>query len=229
MYRISGSCSDITIPANELQDALSLARARVTYYRGIGWNKAPFEDMLSAAYQGISEARIRFQPETGSVKDTKFTSYAYPWINKYIREFITKTKTMISGGMSALYTNQVGYAVSIDSYDDNGHDSSGSDHKMWLSDQSETAFEKLQNTERNTEMLDLIDVLCKDLDDSERSVLLLSFGIGTISNEQYDNRRIAKMLDLSINDVDHFKHSALCKLQSCQAKYKNAFISIYSH
>ncbi|OGS21247.1 MAG: hypothetical protein A3J83_06665 [Elusimicrobia bacterium RIFOXYA2_FULL_40_6] len=46
----------------------------------------PFEDIMQEGLLGLLEAKKKFNPE----RKIQFTTYAYPWINKRIREFVSK-------------------------------------------------------------------------------------------------------------------------------------------
>jgi hypothetical protein len=136
-------------------------------------------------------------PEAGTVKDTKFTSFAYPWINKYIREHITRNKTMVSGGLAALYNNEAGFTISVDAFDDRGSDQAGSDHKWWLADTSCNVHEAIESKERMHDIKTLVREICSDLDITERTAIYLHFGIDTINGVHNDICRVAKMLEIS--------------------------------
>ena len=47
---------------------------------------ADIEDLMQEGFIGLLEASKRFDPDRG----VKFTTYAYPWIKKYIREEATR-------------------------------------------------------------------------------------------------------------------------------------------
>lgn len=202
----------------DLRDTMNLAKARVYHYQSIGWTCFSKAELLSAAYEGIAEAIIRFEPAKGTVKDTKFSSYAYFWIEKYLKEFITKNKTMLSGTNFELWTGQVPYTNSIDAYDDSANDSVGSDHKDWLGAGVE-ASGLVESMQYSKALQDLLAKIFLELEPIERLVIQLSLGIGTVNKEPLSHRQIAKSCNLTKMTVEQILSNAMQKLQAVKEQY----------
>lgn len=206
----------------DLRDAMNMAKARVRHYQQTGWTMFAFNELLGAANEGIAEALCRFEPTKGTVKDTKFTSYAYFWIEKYLKEYITKNKTLLAGTNAELWTGQVPYTTSIDAYDDKDSDEAGSDHKDWLGT-NVSASALIESSEHTEAIQQLLSKVMLELDASERLVLQLSLGIGTVNKEQLDVKSIAKSCNMTKPAVQALLASAMSKLQALRDKYKIDF------
>jgi DNA-directed RNA polymerase sigma subunit (sigma70/sigma32) len=227
-YQIAGSCSVSLVSQVEINEAMSLARARVRYYMSIGWSQFSFDDLASAAYLGIAEAARRYLPEAGTVKDTKFTSHAYPWINKYIREYITNNKTIVSAGLGALYNNEAGFTISVDAFDDRNYDNAGSDHKGWLADDANNALEHIEHDERQVSIKCIVREMCHDLSELERTAIFLRFGIDTVGGIANDINKVAKLLDITIDYANEILANAFSKLSTVSNKYSKEFSELYA-
>lgn len=188
------------VSVKELTDAENLARARVFYFRSIGWYQFSTEELLSTAMAAVSEAICRFNPQLGTVKDTKFTSYAYFWIDKYLKEYITRNKTMLSGSLNEHWNNEIPYTQSYDAMQSDS-DSPGIDHIQGIRDNEETAEEKMISDDNKLRIHELVQTMLSTLDPVKSTCYKLSFGIGTISGEPMQPREIAKSLCMPIDEV----------------------------
>lgn len=206
----------------DLQDTMSLARARAVHYQRSGWHMFEINELISAAYEGIAEATIRFNPSKGTVKDTKFSSYAYFWIEKYLKAFITVNKTMVKGTAHELYTGQVGYTSSIDAYDDTAFDGSGSDHKFWLADASQ-ASDKIEQAETDIARHNILMRMLKHLDRLDRTVLCLSLGIGTVDREPLSVKDIAIAMHMTKPKVEAVLSKANAELARISVQFTAAY------
>lgn len=214
------------VTENELQDAMRMAQARVYHYQQIGWTMFSKTDLLSAAYEGIAEALIRFEPAKGTVKETKFTSYAYFWIEKYLKEFITKNKTMLTGSSAELWTGEVPYTMSIDVYDSDDRDGIGSDHKDWLGTDV-LASSYIEATEHANQIHELLATMFLELEPMQRLVIQLSIGIGTVAREPLTLREIARSTHLTLKVVEELLQQAHAKMEQIRPKYEKQFADIY--
>lgn len=213
------------ISSQELQDAKNLAKARVHYFKSLGWLQFSNEELLSEAYSGISEAMCRFNPDKGTVKQTKFTSYAYFWIDKKIQEYIARYKTMLSGNLSEHWRNEIPYTMSIDMMV-TSEDSGGIDHIFGLRDNDMTIEEKIENDEKTSRIKELLNVILEELEPMESTCFQLLNGIGTISGEPMSIKEISKSVELPaavvISIIENTKH----KLHNISAKFVNIYKEI---
>lgn len=205
------------VTEKDYTDAINLCKARAYHYQSIGWTQFAREDLISAGYEGICIAAQRFDPSKGTVKATKFTSYAYFWIEKYIREFIAKNKSIVSGSLSDCWCGRVPYAQSIDQYT-NDNDSAGPDHNAWLSDHS-NACSTIEQNELRQQQADLLAEMFSELHEIERTVLMLRMGIGTIDSQPLTIRDLAEAMDMSIGKVHSIVRAAQAKFDMIKTKY----------
>lgn len=209
----------------DLRNAINMAKARVFHYQQIGWTMFSKDDLLSAANEGIAEALVRFEPSKGSVKETKFTSYAYFWIEKYLKEYITHNKTLLAGTSFELWTGAVPYAMSIDAYDDPDRDDASSDHKDWLGT-SVSASANIEAIQRQKDINALLGQLFMHLEPAERLVMQLSLGIGTVYHEPMTIPEIAKATKQTKAAVELLMHNATMKMQDAKTKYKRRYANM---
>lgn len=214
------------VTSQDLKDTMNLAKARAYHYQSIGWTMFSREELISAAYEGVSEALIRFQPDKGTVKDTKLSSYAYFWIEKYLKEYITKNKTILNGSTVEMWTGQVPYTNSIDALDTGADDQMGSDHKDWLAT-DEDAASNIDKQERNQDINDLLATIFLELEPKERLVIQLSLGIGTIQHIQLTNREIARQTNMRVYEVDEILARAYQKVYESKQKYAEQFEELF--
>jgi RNA polymerase sigma factor (sigma-70 family) len=212
------------VSMQDIDDTMNLAKARVFHYQQQGWTMFSKDELLSAAYEGISEAIIRFDPNKGSVKQTKFSSYAYFWIEKYIMEYITNNKSTLSGTAAEKWSGRLPYAESIEALDDRQSNRMGQDHYAWLgfTDQrysidSKEAIEGMKN---------LFTKLFKELEPQERLCMQLSIGIGTISGAPMRVTEIARMTRMKTIEVTEILQVAMSKLQASSKKYERDYAEI---
>lgn len=205
------------VTKQELRDAQNLAKARVYFYRHTGWMQFSANELLSAAYEGISCAIVRYDRHKGSVKETKFTSFAYFWINKKIREYISVYKTMLSGKLTDHVNQRVPYTSSFESImaltdiDDYDHNSFMTD------DNSETDTEIVQS-ELNDELHSIYVKLLSKLQPFEALCIQLLNGIGTVSGNSMTIREIARATETTAAVVQTNIDSAIAKLKSDSAQ-----------
>lgn len=177
----------------ELMNAMSYAKARVWAHLSNGsWQMINRSDLLSAAYEGVTEALHRFEPKRGGVQETKFTSYAHFWIEKYIKEFIARNRTIVSSSLSDSFRGLTPYAYSIDIQDD---DAPSQDHQIGL---KQDCVDLVEQSECNQAKSKLVKLFLKKLDsDFDRTCLQLHFGIQTIDNKAKNIKEIAKLTQVS--------------------------------
>jgi RNA polymerase sigma factor (sigma-70 family) len=211
----------------DLKDAMNLASARAYHYQQVGWTMFTREELKSAALEGIAEAIIRFEPTRGSVKDTKFTSYAYFWIEKYLKEYITNNKSMLSASNCEKWQGKVPYVNSYDAYDANDNDGAGSDHKDWLG-AGIIASDAMEANERSIACNDLLTSMLLKLDHIERLCMQLSLGIGTLYGKQMEVKQIAKALRISKVQVRLILGNAQNKLKAYKEEYAKQYNNIYA-
>lgn len=211
----------------ELQDAMNMASARATHYQQIGWTMFTKEELKGAANEGIAEALIRFEPSRGGVKDTKFTSYAYFWIEKYLKEYITNNKSMLSASSAEKWQKQVPYVNSFDAYDDKGNDNAGSDHKDWLG-AGIVASDAMEAHERHDACSNLLTTMLLQLEQQERLCMQLSLGIGTLYGKAMEVRQIAKAMNISKVQVRMILTAAQQKLVAIKKTYADMYNDIYA-
>ena len=212
------------VSMQDLDDTMNLAKARVFHYQQQGWTMFSKDELLGAAYEGISEAIIRFDPDKGTVKQTKFSSYAYFWIDKYIMEYITSNKSILAGTAADKWTGKLPYAASIEALDDKASNKMGQDHYAWLgfTDQQYD----IDSKEAMAGMKNLFIKLFKELEPQERLCMQLSIGIGTVDGRPLQIYEIARMTRLRRVDVHALMASAMQKLQASSKKYEADYAEI---
>jgi RNA polymerase sigma factor (sigma-70 family) len=210
------------ITSADLKEAMNIAKARAYHYQSIGWTMFSREELVSAANEGICEAMVRFEPTKGTVKDTKFTSYAYFWIEKYLKEYITKNKTMLNGTGGELWSGQVPYTRSIDALDCSDSNTAGSDHKDWLGT-NVLPSSSIEASERSKNVSNLIAKIFMELDSLDRLCIQLHLGIGTIDSMPLSIRAIARQTCMTRTIVEQRLANAYAKMQECKCKYAREF------
>lgn len=212
----------------ELQDADNIAKARVNYFRQVGWTQFTPEELLSEARLGISIAIVRFNPARGSVKDTKFTSYAYFWINKYIQEYIARNKSMLSGTLAECWRDEMPYTSSYDQFAADS-DTAGLDHMKSLRDISDNIDEQLDKVAIQSRCKRMFGMVMQMLDPMESLVFKLNNGIGTISGEPMQIREIARSTEISAARVEDILNSVREKLHTIgeNQELRKQFSNIY--
>lgn len=221
-YIENANIPEYHITEQDYKDARQIAKTRAFHYIQCGWTQFQMDELLSAAYEGVCEAAVRFDPYKGNLKDTKFTSYAYFWIEKYIKEYIASNKSVVSGSLSDCWTGKVPYAMSIDAYDTGDTDQAGSDHKDWLGT-CDSIEDAMSNSETTAEKLDMLSELLLKLEPLERLVIQLSVGIGTLNGQAMTVRQIAHAIEHKPIDTQNILDSAYAKLMSYKEDYAEAY------
>lgn len=211
------------INENDITDARNMAKAMSYEFLSSGWNRVcTADDLISAAYEGIAEAIVKFDPNKGTVKQTKFTSYAYFWIRKYLQMYVTKAKTLLSGSMSDAYRGLIPTSTSIDAIG-TSYDEAGADHNGWLADGDE-ADTAITAGERNLECLELLHAMLAELPDFERTTYALSVGLGTLSGQAMTPRQMAHAMDCTVAMVN----DGLKRAQMLMNRIKLAYVDSYA-
>jgi RNA polymerase sigma factor (sigma-70 family) len=213
------------ISNDELIDAQNLAKSRVYYFKSLGWLQFTNDELIAEAYAGITESILRFNPDKGSVKNTKFTSYAYFWIDKKIKEYIARNKSLLSGNLSECWRGDVPYTTSIDSYGEKD-DSAGIDHLGFIADESETIDVVLIRKERQQKCKDLFSKLMENLAPMESLCYQLINGIGTISGKPMTIREIAESIEVSVGTVHSYISSANHKISINSNSYRVEYMEM---
>lgn len=219
------SCTADFISPKEYNDAIGIVKARVHYYRNAGWLQFSTDDLCSAGYNGIVEASIRFNPSKGTVRETKFTSYAYFWINKCIQEYIARNKSMLSGTLADCYRGSVDDTISIDQYTD-AENSGGQDHLGFIAVTDDDVVETMTKPYLQQKTKALVDTMLMELPDQLRLVWSLAHGLGTVNGDGLDIRGIAKALECTKQYAENLLNEARTAMASISAKYQAEYQEI---
>jgi RNA polymerase sigma factor (sigma-70 family) len=209
----------------EISDAMNYAKAKVHSYMKSWHSKFSKQELESAAFEGIAEAIQRFEPKNGSVQDTKFTSYAHFWIEKYIKTYIANNKTILSGSLHDLWVGSVPYAYSID---DNNDDGPSSDCTAMVKDKSEknSADFVLIKSETDAGTQELLNRILSRLSGLDKIVVQLHFGIDTIDDKSMTIKEIAKNLGISSAKAQGHLDSAMTNLSDCKQELMQLYLEM---
>lgn len=213
------------IQPDDWQNAMNMARAMAVQLRNKGWTRFTVKELADAGYEGIAEAANRFEPTKGTVRLTKFTSYAYFWIRKMQQEYIARNKSMLSGSLSECYAGMVPYTDSIDAMDDEEHDGIGSDHCGCLTSDTDI-WQDMVDAEALRRRRDLLSSMFAKLPELERTAYLLSNGIGTVTGESMTTRQIATAMEISTGHVSALVNNAKRLLSDMKLEFEQAYDSI---
>lgn len=150
-----------------------------------------FADLISEGNLGLIKAARKFDPN----KNIKFSSYAVWWIRASINECINNYKDKIE--YNAVDDRQIINLTEKDSiYDDVNEE-----------------FEKKMNNLQSRKSA--IEDLVKCLEERERKIIMLFFGLGETEKEM-NLEEISKEMSLTKERVRQIKDTALVKLK-CEA------------
>lgn len=215
-----------SIQPSDWTNAMNMARAMAVQLRNKGWTTFTVKELADAGFEGIAEAAHRFEPTKGTVKLTKFTSYAFFWIRKMQQEYIAKNKSMLSGTMAECYGGLVPYTASIDAMDDKSNDDhAGSDHCIGLTSDIDI-WQDMVDAETTRQRRDLLSTMFARLPELERTAYLLSNGIGTVTGENMTVRQIAAAMQISIGHVSALVNNAKSLLNNMKAEFQIAYDDI---
>ena len=196
------------ITAADYNNAMNMARAMAVQLRNKGWTRFTVKELMDAGFEGIAEAAVRFEPTKGTVRLTKFTSYAYFWIRKMQQEYIARNKSMLSGSLGECYMGLVPYTDSIDAMDDKSDsDHVRSGHCFGLTSDTFSYLDTV-DTETLRQRRDLLAAMFARLPELERTAYMLSNGIGTVTGENMTVREIAAAMEISIGRVSFLVNNA---------------------
>lgn len=165
-------------------------------YRGL--TTVSFADLISEGNLGLMKAAKKFDP----TRDNRFSSYAVWWIRASINECIDK------------YTNNMEYNIA-----DNEQLLMLSE-KEGLYEEDNSDFEKKLNTVQSRQMA--IEDLVKCLEEREKQVIMMFFGLGNVSKGM-NLDEIGREMSLTKERVRQIKDSALVKLKCsalCSPEYE---------
>lgn len=170
---------------HNLRFVISIAKK----YRAI--TDVSFADLISEGNLGLIKAAKRFDPN----RNIKFSSYAVWWIKASIKECISN------------YKNNTEYNVI-----DDGQMTNLSETDFVYNDVNEE-FEKQINNIQSRQSA--IEDLIKCLEEREKKIILLFFGLGETEKEM-NLEEISKEMSLTKERVRQIKDAALVKLK-CEA------------
>jgi len=229
---IRAECDRQTLSGKQLitpadyNNAMHMARAMAVQLRNKGWTKFTVKELQDAGFEGIAEAAVRFEPTKGTVRLTKFTSYAYFWIRKMQQEYIAKNKSILSGSMTECYLGMVPYTDSIDAMDDNSEsDHAGSDHCAGLVSDTDI-YQDMIDSETLRQRRDLLASMFARLPELERTAYMLSNGIGTVNGTNMTVREIAAAMDISIGRVSFLVNNAKALIQAMRNDFEATYNDI---
>lgn len=192
------------VSKQEWQDAMKLAKTIAIGYQK-KWTNYTIQELYSVGCEGLCEAALRFEPKKGVVQDTKFTTYARPWIVKWVLLYCEYAKHTVSGT-----PRDVSKEFSIDYVTDDGLDT---EHKSWMSSSSDyNSDNEVKKQEHKTELSEILQFLLSKLDSLEIIVVQMYFGINTLNDKAYSVKEIAKELELRVYKAQEILNDALEKL-----------------
>lgn len=201
--QINSTCQDMLyqIGQDDLDNAMRMAQVKAVDFFKKGWGEQfSIEELISSAQMGVCEAMLRFNPTKGTIKHTKFTSYAFFWIRKYLQEYVTQHKTILSGTMGEKYEGLVPGTQSIDALNDKENDGPGQDHMSFMTSNVDI-FEDFVEQEQRTQRKILFKQMIAELEPNEMLAYCLRYGIDTVTGLPMRDREIAKAMGIKVADA----------------------------
>lgn len=146
-------------------------------------------DLIQEGVLGLIRASDGFDAE----KECRFATYAVPWIEVFISRAISKNPAMLSLDQSMQVSN--------------GEE----DFSLYKMVEDKKISEPSEEFQRKLLKKSLRDIILSKLDSEEQKIIALSFGLqdGEICSE----KRIAALMQLSMQKIRQKKKSALQKLK----------------
>lgn len=180
---------------NELVEAnLKFVFDTVKCYSGRGM---PMEDLISEGNLGLFKAIEKFDED----KDVKFISYAVWWIRHYIQ--------------AALRKNMVNRMVELDAMETIDHEESigeGDDETIDDTFDIQDDDTSAEDNENSAIVMYTTEELLSELDERERNIIELYFGIG--GKDKMTLNEIGEMYKITAERVRQIKISATRRLRS---------------
>ena len=148
-----------------------------------GKRNVDINDVIQAGNLGLTIAVDKYLSSAvpANMREAKFSTYAYPWIKKYILDELNITSQQLTTGTRAAYENRL-KGINFQSKDatqegkDDEYESSINND---LRSDFKTGQECLEIEEQHKNIAAILKRAIASLSDTERKVLADSYGIGT--------------------------------------------------
>jgi len=159
-------------------------------------SKIEYDDCISAGMQGaIIATDIYIDRSRTNVQPAKLSTYAHSYIVKYVNEHCYNTNSLLSHGPTKWKVAANTYVMSGNqSYKDEGRASEFFD----IANDQNLMVQPAENNESEKQASQISNMLFSKLEPFDKSVLFLSFGIGTSAGEVLKPTEIAKRLVTSV-------------------------------
>ena len=180
-----------TLIKHNLRFVISIAKKYRKY------TDVSFSDLISEGNIGLIKAANKFDP----TKNIKFSSYAVWWIKASIKECIEG------------YKGKIEYSI-VDDYQ-----VTNLDEKDLIYDEINEEFEKKMNNLQSRQSA--IEDLIKCLEEREKKIIMLFYGLGNTSKEM-NLDEVSKEMGITKERVRQIKDDAIVKMK-CEALCSDEF------
>ena len=180
-----------TLIKHNLRFVISIAKKYRKY------TDVSFSDLISEGNIGLIKAANKFDP----TKNIKFSSYAVWWIKASIKECIEG------------YKGKIEYSI-VDDYQ-----VTNLDEKDLIYDEINEEFEKKMNNLQSRQSA--IEDLIKCLEEREKKIIMLFYGLGNTSKEMKLDE-VSKEMGITKERVRQIKDDAIVKMK-CEALCSDEF------
>lgn len=180
-----------TLIKHNLRFVISIAKKYRKY------TDVSFSDLISEGNIGLIKAANKFDP----TKNIKFSSYAVWWIKASIKECIED------------YKGKIEYSI-VDDYQ-----VTNLDEKDLIYDDINEEFEKKMNNLQSRQSA--IEDLIKCLEEREKKIIMLFYGLGNTSKEM-NLDEVSKEMGITKERVRQIKDDAIVKMK-CEALCSDEF------
>lgn len=161
---------------------LMVLKVAKEFWWATGKRTVPLDDVIQAGNLGLTIAVDRYLSSAvpSGMREAKFSTYAYPWIKKYVLDELNITSQQLTTGTRAAYENRLAGAqfVSKDDTKEGKDDEYESPINNDLRSDFKTGQEVLDAEDKQKQYTAILKKAFSGLTEIERKVLADSYGIG---------------------------------------------------
>lgn len=161
---------------------LMVLKVAKEFWWATGKRNVPLDDVIQAGNMGLTIAADRYLSSavpTGT-REAKFSTYAYPWIKKYVLDELNITSQELTTGTRAAYENRLAGAqfISKDDVKIGKDDEYESPINNDLKSDFKTGQEVLDAEDKQKQYTNILKKAIAGLTELERKILANSYGLG---------------------------------------------------
>lgn len=183
---------------------INIAKSITTKYTG----KVEVDDAIQVGMIGGLEAIDRYyvNEQQGKGNVAKLSTYAYPYIEKYVNEYCWQHNSLLSSERSKWSQASSNFVNSGDERSEALHGAS-----IFETSDANTLISTQEDLSERTELLKMKDDLFSCISTEQKLILFMSFGIGY--KKSYKSKDIANKLNRSILYVNEQYSQAIIRLR----------------